>query len=165
VIHRLTRKRRSVLPCIISTLVPYSIPGPCCTRVQYHIRCILYQTDKRSGAIVHKITHASESNKHKEIKSYARDYRGLRQLSSVIYSHTKLGPTHSLNPPKSSQPTTYHPNNRANTSLEIHTPTNNPTTAITIRIVFDVFGATARVMRSAEDTRPDATELNVLVFF
>ena len=58
----------------------------------------------------------------------------------------------------------YHPNSRANTSLESHTPTNNATTAITIRIVFDVFGATARVMRSAEDTRPDATELNVLVF-
>ena len=37
--------------------------------------------------------------------------------------------------------------------------------AITIRIVFVAFGATARLMRSAEDTRPDATELNVLVFF
>jgi len=60
--------------------------------------------------------------------------------------------------------TIYHPNSRAKTSLESHTPTNNATTAITIRIVFVIFGATARVMRSAEDTRPDATELNVLVF-
>ena len=62
------------------------------------------------------------------------------------------------------QKTIYHPNSRANTSLASHIPTNNPTTANTIRIVLLVFGATARVMRSAEDTRPDATELNVLVF-
>ena len=61
-------------------------------------------------------------------------------------------------------PTIYHPNNRVNTNLETHTPTNNATTAITIRIVFVAFGATARVMRSAEDTSPDATELNVLVY-
>lgn len=62
------------------------------------------------------------------------------------------------------QTTIYHPNSRANTSLASHIPTNKPTTANTIRIVLLVFGATARVMRSAEDTRPDATELNVLVF-
>ena len=67
--------------------------------------------------------------------------------------------THSLN-----QPTVYHPKSRANRSLESHIPTNNKKIAPAIRIVFEVPGATARVMRSAEDTRPDATELNVLVF-
>jgi hypothetical protein len=40
----------------------------------------------------------------------------------------------------------------------------NETTPSAIRIVFPLLGATERAMRSAEDTRPDATELNVLVF-
>ena len=135
--------------------------------LEYSTTCGANQTDRRSGAIVHKITHASEStNEHNETKSYARDHRGLRHLSSAIYSHTKqraLAPlTH---PIYQNHPTIlYHPNSRVSTNLESHTPTNNATTAITIRIVFDVFGATARVMRSAEDTRPVATELNVFVF-
>lgn len=38
------------------------------------------------------------------------------------------------------------------------------TTQSTIRINFVVVGDMTRVMRSAEDTMPDATELNVLVF-
>ena len=60
--------------------------------------------------------------------------------------------------------TIYHPNSRANRSLESHIPTRNKTIATAIRSVFVVPGATARVMRSAEDARPDARELNVLVF-
>jgi hypothetical protein len=51
--------------------------------VPHTVRCI---PDRRTpGAIVHK---KSESNKHKEIKSYACDRRGLCQLPSAIYSHT-----------------------------------------------------------------------------
>lgn len=69
------------------SIIPYSISGPGAVAVlEYSTTYDAYQTDKRSGAIVHKITHASESNEHKEIKSYARGHRG------------------SLNPPKSSQP-------------------------------------------------------------
>jgi len=88
------------------------------------------------------------------------DFVTSRQRSIPIQAAGLAPLTHSTK----TIPTIYHPNSRANTSLESHTPTNNATMAITIRIVFVAFGATARVMRSAEDTRPDATELNVLVF-
>jgi hypothetical protein len=91
------------------------------------------------------------------------DFVNCRQQSIPIQA-AGLGPTHSPTQSTKTIPTVYHPNSRANTILESHTPTNNATMAITIRIVFVAFGATARVMRSAEDTRPDATELNVLVF-
>jgi len=94
------------------------------------------------------------------MRAAIEDFVNSRQRSIPIQAAGLAPLTHSTK----TIPTIYHPNSRANTSLESHTPTNNATMAITIRIVFVAFGATARVMRSAEDTRPDATELNVLVF-
>jgi hypothetical protein len=62
------------------------------------------------------------------------------------------------------QPIIYRPNNRENRSLKSQNPNKKETTLSTIRIIFVVPGDVARVMRSAEDTKPEATELNVLVY-
>jgi hypothetical protein len=82
---------------------------------------------------------------------------------SATYNQIPIQMTALPNQP-ANQPIIYRPNNRENKSLKIQNPNKKKRTPSTIRIIFVVPGDVARVMRSAEDTKPEATELNVLVY-
>jgi hypothetical protein len=60
-------------------------------------------------------------------------------------------------------PSLYQPNNQYNKTFESHSPTKKKKRKMAIRIVFIELGDNERVMRSAEEASPDATELKVLV--
>jgi hypothetical protein len=127
--------------------------------LDYSLSC---STVLQSGSIVHNSRMCPASMKQCKVWMWRghKDYVNSRQRS-IDENSVRAGLTKcSLN-----QPTIYHPNSRENRILESHIPIKSKKTATAIRIVLVVPGATARVMRSAEDTRPDARELNVLVFF
>ena len=123
------------------------------------------RTGKIRSVIVHKkIMHVY--NEHGE--NYKHECENATTVSvatsSASYNRTPCKTT-VLPKRKQAQPTIYRSNRRPNKSLKNQNPKKNPRTPITIRIIFVVVGENARVMRSAEATKPDATELNVLVFY